>query len=453
MTDKQEQISLSSRSLQVCSDGSLLEAKEKPAAMPVARAQRIPVLDVLRGISLLGILLLNIPEFSGPIELDNNPTLVGHHDQLNITVWIVRMLFFDGKMRAAFAMLFGAGVILFTQHAEARGLGSKVGDLFVRRNLWLMIFGMLHAYLIWYGDILYSYGLVALLFLYPFRSVRPRLLLAGGMLVLCLVQMRTFVHVIREYGQSNQITTQANEQQLKTKERTDDLKHMRSGYWEIVRFRAKLAKFLETDSLYLLGFADSLSMMLIGMALLQTGFLNGLLPDRVYAWTAAVCYVVSISVMGFGVYKTVNAHFAPATLHLYIWTSYQFVRLIGALANLSVIILAFKRNWFSLLVKRLAAVGQMALSNYVLTSVLCSLFFNGYGLGRYGQLEYYQLFYVVAVVWTVILVISPAWLSRFRFGPLEWLWRSLTYWKRQPMRLSRAAAAPSLTYADNHSSS
>ena len=438
-------------------EATLGEELAGPAvATPVARVERIPILDVIRGFAVLGILLMNITGFSGPSDLDHNPIAVGHHNTLNIGFWMVRIVLFEGKMRAVFSMLFGAGVILLTDRAEVRGLGARIGDIFARRNMWLMVFGMLHAYFLWFGDILYWYGLVALLFLYPFRKAKPRLLFIAGATALLLVEVPMTLPLFEELPQAKllsaaqaaqhagkPLTKQQSEAldrerasaEDSKKERNEDLRHMRGGYWEIVKFRAKQVRFLETDFLYFFGFGDLLGMMLIGMALLRTGFLSGSMPDRIYLRTAVICYFISVAVMGFSVTKVADAHFAKIAADLYFMVPYEAVRLIGALANISVVILVCKRGWLKPLTRRLAAAGQIAFSNYILTSVLCSLFFNGYGLNRYGQMEYYQLFYVVAVVWVVILTVSPIWLRHFQFGPLEWLWRSLTYWKRQPMRL------------------
>ncbi len=439
------------------------EVAGPPIAAPVMRAERIPILDVIRGFALLGILLMNIAGFSGPSDMDGNPTAVGHHDSLNIGAWIVRVIFFEGKMRGAFSMLFGAGVILLTDRAEARGLGSRVGDIFTRRNMWLVIFGVLDGYFLWVGDILYWYGLLALLFLYPFRRAKPRFLWIAGLTALLLVEIPITAQLLEKWPQARLVSaareaqhagnplTKEQSQALdrerksaeeKKQERAEDLQHMRGGYWEITKFRARQARFLETQFLYFFGFGDSLGMMLIGMALLRTGFLSGLMPNRIYLKTIAICYPIAMLVTGFGAAKTIAAHFTPLAFGLYLNIPYEITRLVGTLANISIVILICKQGWLKPLTRRLAAVGQMALTNYILTSMLCVFYFYGYGLKRYGELEYYQLFYVVAVVWAVLLAVSPLWLRYFQFGPIEWLWRSLTYWKRQPMRLRAVAFLP-----------
>src|SRR6516225_4184695 len=161
------------------------EAVAEPSVRPVTQRERIPTIDVVRGFALMGILLMNIAAFSGPFEMYINPLAVPGHRSYNIFAWVLRWVFFEGKMRAAFSMLFGAGVILLTERAERRG-SRNIADIFLRRNMWLVLFGVLHLYFIWLGDILYYYGLTALLFLYPCRKVRFRNLLIAGAAVLLI---------------------------------------------------------------------------------------------------------------------------------------------------------------------------------------------------------------------------------------------------------------------------
>jgi len=157
---------------------------------PVTRQDRVSSIDVLRGFSLMGILVMNVCDFAYgfrnyayPLSTVK-PVFSGPHWKVNTAVWFLRWILAEGKMRAIFSMLFGAGVILLTERAEARGAGVRVADIYTRRNMWLVLFGMLHGYLIWSGDILFYYGTAALLFLFPFRNVRvKRLMWVAGILL------------------------------------------------------------------------------------------------------------------------------------------------------------------------------------------------------------------------------------------------------------------------------
>jgi uncharacterized protein len=104
-----------------------------------------------------------------------------------------------------------------------------------------------------------------------------------------------------------------------------------------------------------------------------------------------------------------------------------------ALGHASVLMLVFRSGAIPWLMKGLSNVGQMAFTNYLMQSIICSLFFFGYGLGNYNQLSYHQLYYVVGAVWIFQLIFSAIWLRYFKFGPFEWVWRSVTYWKKQGM--------------------
>src|SRR5262245_40592400 len=149
-------------------------------AGPVAQRDRISSLDVLRGFALLGILVMNISDYALPGNFDFNPTILGPLSKLNLFLWMGRFVLFEGKMRALFSLLFGAGVILLTSRLEKRGEAAIAGDIFTRRNMWLALFGVLHAYFLWWGDILYFYGMTALLFLFPCRHLKAGTLLIAG---------------------------------------------------------------------------------------------------------------------------------------------------------------------------------------------------------------------------------------------------------------------------------
>jgi uncharacterized protein len=161
------------------------EAEAPPAFAPVTNQERIVSIDTLRGVALLGILLINIIVFGLPESAYSVPINAGGHTGLNLVFWYANQIFFEDKMRALFSMLFGAGVVLLTQRADERG-GLRARGIYYRRTLWLVVFGLLHDYFIWIGDILYLYGVVGLA-LFPLRKLRPSTLLAIGALLLMIV--------------------------------------------------------------------------------------------------------------------------------------------------------------------------------------------------------------------------------------------------------------------------
>jgi uncharacterized protein len=185
---------------------------------------------------------------------------------------------------------------------------------------------------------------------------------------------------------------------------------------------------------------DSLALMLLGLALYQWGFLSGKWATRDYVKVAVIGYGIGLPLAGFSFYHSYR--FSPnleTSLRLmelvpipWVNLIYPFQRIFLVMAHVAAIILLYKSNYLKTLFRCLEAVGQMALSNYIMHSVICTLFFFGYGLNYYAELEFYQIYFVVFAIWVVQLIVSPIWLRYFLFGPLEWVWRSLTYWKSQP---------------------
>jgi uncharacterized protein len=425
---------------------------------PVDSGERIEAIDVLRGVALLGILLLNILEFGLPLGAELNPSVAGGDTGVNLYAWAVNHLLFEGKMRAIFSMLFGAGAVLLTSRAERRGTGIEVADIYYRRTLWLIVFGLVHAYLIWDGDILFTYGLFGLL-LFPLRHVRPWVLVGAGLVTLVPITPGSFLEAeeIRAARQKAQaadsrlragwpLTERQQEDRFAWRDRLKDLHQSpeaiqeeyedhRGGYWRMLLRRLRVVPATESSDLYRFGVFDALGMMLLGMGFLKLGVFSAALSTRGYRLLAAFGYGFGVPLNAVTGYLYFRSGFDPAYL-ISSYATYQFGRLLVALGHIALVMLAVKAAAFSWLLSRLAAVGRMALTNYVGTSVVCTLLFNGYGLGFFGRFSRIQLYLVVAVVWAAQLALSRVWLSHFRFGPVEWLWRSLTYLQRQPMRVA-----------------
>ncbi|GAA4401075.1 DUF418 domain-containing protein [Nibrella viscosa] len=440
-----------------------------PTVAPVAQSDRILLIDILRGVALLGILLMNIPTFSMPdnfIEaFTQNP------DSTNFWVFTGITVLFEGKMRALFSFVFGVGVLLFLAKKEQTNRSAV--RLYYRRMGWLIVFGLVHAYLLlWFGDILYGYGVCGLL-LYLFRKVRP-LYLALGVPLIAIVgfvgstlfnqniaqKHLAYLDAIRAQ-QTGVVLTASQTQALadwRELEKTmlpnqeDAARNtalMKGSYSSVAKRVRPLSFLFQTTYLPFL-LPDVLALMLLGMALYKWGFLSGAWPTRRYRLTMLVGYGLGLPLVCFSVYyalqhtPTREAALAYNDTHPISWVSliYPVQRILLVLAHSSAIILIVRAGLLKGLTRRLAAVGQMAFTNYIMHTLVCTLFFYGYGLNYFAELQYYQLFYLVGVIWIVQLYLSPLWLKYFRFGPLEWLWRSLTYWKWQPMQ--RNAPVPAL---------
>jgi uncharacterized protein len=432
---------------------------------PVSTAERISSVDMLRGFALLGILLMNIQDFGLPSAAYENPLAFGGATGWNLYYWIANQVLFEGKMRFLFSLLFGAGTILLTERAEQRGAGVATADIYLRRCLWLALFGIIHAYLIWSGDILFHYGVLGL-GLFTFRTLAVRGLLIAAAIVFLLSNvggagMAVSQAQTREQGiaaarvapdKRTEAQKKAFEQYQSTLDQEDwvkrregidkQIKAYRGTWAEALAERARHAFTWQTVFFYKFGLTDTLFAMFLGMALYKAGILGAARNKRFYLAGALVGYALGVPLLTHQTLQVVHSGWDPWTRPL-LNSTYEYGRLTVGLAHLCLLLFVYKLGWFAWVTAALAKVGQMALTNYLLTSILMTLYFNGYGLGNYAKLERHQLLFVVAGMWSINLVLSPLWLSRFRFGPVEWLWRSLTYWKRQPFRLHSPIAGSS----------
>ena len=437
------------------------ELAGRPPA-PVAAAARLPSLDVLRGFALLGILMANIQDFASPTSILHDVPLdvvsqSGPHHALDVAVMTVQWLFIEGKMRALFGLLFGAGTVLLLERLEKRSGAKLAADIFHRRSMWLLSFGILHGSLIWSGDILLFYGSLALLALYPLRDIGARYLigiglalsLAGGTLGIAnamdlgaALPAAALQEAAATAHASHTAPTEAQEQAIHAAValRTEELQAIpkavtagRRGYLASEPDNAKgevdfVALVFRTGWVF-----EVLGIMIAGMGLYKIGFLSARLPSGVYLSTAVCGYAISMPIVLVGIQHSRQFGFSDAITTINMFLPYGIQQIAGMLANASVVILLVRNRKFVPLQQALAAVGRTALTNYLFTSVVCQFLFKWGPWKLYGALEYYQQVYVVLCVWAVNIAASVLWLRFFAYGPLEWLWRSLTYWRLQPL--------------------
>jgi uncharacterized protein len=425
---------------------------------PVANRNRIIALDVLRGVALLGILLINISIFALPD--DRTETMLQQPGSLNFNIALLITLVFEGKMRAMFSMVFGAGLILFVRDKEKNGRSSVV--VFYSRMAWLAVFGLLHAHiLLWDGDILYLYSVCGMV-LFFFRNTKPTYLFAAMISVFTVeIAMNTYFYSKNrsqrlDYLQVQKIEKQgfpltSEQQDIKDKwlekekgfypdqEKLDkSVEIKRSDYSTIAKHARHDIVLQETKQVPVL-MLDPLAFMFLGMALFRLGFFSGQFNNKTYILAVLIGYGLGFPIE---LYAWLNTLKFPnqvqfleenwVNISIYI---YPLERILLMLGHVSLLMLLVKARWFNDFFDRLAAVGRMAFSNYIFQSIVCSFIFFGYGFGYFARIEYYQLFLIVIAIWIFQLIVSPIWLTYFKFGPLEWVWRSLTYWKRQPMRI------------------
>jgi uncharacterized protein len=213
------------------------------------------------------------------------------------------------------------------------------------------------------------------------------------------------------------------------------------GYWSNVMHMVPANQLSETFFIYRYNFLDVLAMMLFGMALFKMGILKAAKSNRFYGVMALIGYGVGITVNYFETLHIFANNFSLLSFYE-TWCTYDLGRVPTTCGHIAMIMLFIKSGWLSFLQKSLAAVGQMAFTNYIMQSVIANFIFLGYGFAQFGKLQRYELYYIVLGIWVFQLIASPIWLKYFQFGPLEWVWRSLTYWKMQPMRKAEKAIIP-----------
>jgi uncharacterized protein len=429
-----------------------------PEPEPVEAGDRVAAVDLLRGVALLGILVMNIPTFAWP-DFPENPLERDPFTGLDRAFWCVQHVVFDTKMMTLFSMLFGAGLVLMSDRAEKRG--ASLTMLYYRRVLWLMGIGALHGYLVWAGDILFWYGACGL-FLYPLRNWWPRALIGLGLAMNLLLAVagvlfgmsvyyaRTTsaeVAAIEAAGDQpgafearvaevwGQLAPEMLErpEKVRLEERRKAVETYRGGYLGIVSTRAPEVLGLQVFGFVLFAFWVCGGRMLIGMGLMRLGVFTGLRSHRFYLMMVILGYAIGLPLVLLDTWLLVQHRFSLISEVL----STVFLNHLGGLAmalgHAGVVMLAFKARLLPWLQHALASVGRMALTNYLTHSIVLSTIFYGYGFGLFDSVDRTHQMMIVLAIWTFQLIASPLWLRFFRYGPAEWAWRSLTYCRPQPI--------------------
>ena len=395
---------------------------------PTPPSERIVALDALRGFALLGILVINVQAFSMPEIALANPTAYGDLTGMNYWVWLVGHVLAEGKFITLFTFLFGGGVVLFTRSVERKG-GSVLGVHF-RRSGWLVVFGLVHAYLLWYGDILVAYGVCAfgVVFL---RGYAPRTLALIGVLLLSVPSLLEVLLGLTVDPAAMTNSWQPSEAALQSEIRT-----YRGGWLEQMDHRVPTSLQQQTWGFLVYSVWRVSGAMLLGMALFKRGVLTNDRSTRFYRRLIAVGAASGLAAILAGVwYIEANDWSAGAALF---WRQFNYwgsFLLAGAYVGL--VMLYCRRRPEGVATRALAAVGRTAFSNYVLQTVLATSIFYGHGLGLFGRVTRLEALGVVVLIWAIQIPLSVLWLRYFRFGPLEWLWRVLTYGTLQPLRIDR----------------
>ncbi|MBA2772244.1 MAG: DUF418 domain-containing protein [Sphingomonas sp.] len=413
------------------------------ATIPASvRTNRIVTLDIVRGVAVMGILAMNIVAFAMPPQAYINPIAYGFESAADLASWTFSFIFVDGKMRGLFSFLFGASMLLVIQLAERNGEPPR--RVTFRRQLWLLFFGMLHYYLIWYGDILIGYALIGMVAWF-FRRLEPRSLIRWG-IALVLVQllvmgaMAVWAHLLSAAIAAGTADAATLEQWAEMRREIavptpqilrEDMTLFLGPWIGVVEHQLTENALMPVIFTFIFG-SETLAYMLFGMAALKTGFLTGGWTDARYRSTALIGFAITIPAYCILAALNFADGFTVPALFTYSFAASVPFRPLMVVAYAALIILATRRG--SWLVDRIAATGRAAFSNYLGTSIVMTGLFYGWGLGWFGSLSRIQLWLVVVATWALMLAWSKPWLDRFAYGPLEWAWRSLSQWQLQPMR-------------------
>ncbi len=429
-------------------------------AAPVSQNERIIILDALRGMAILGILLMNIPGFSLAVPSGWDPSVLNEAGTINYKLWYFVEWFPEGTQRAIFSLLYGAGIILFMKRQEQKLDGVKPLEYFIRRSLWLMVFGLINAWvLLWWGDILFDYACYGMIMV-VFRNLPVKSLLIGAVVCFLLMVARdnrdlylekkvitrgeqvaamdtTKVKLTdKQKGQLEAMNEFKDKQtHAKKVERNEKSKQQVTGSYEDL-YEYRTNNYLGALIRYLyMSIWDVLFFMFLGMAFLKTGIMTGEAPVKYY-------WIMAVAGLGLGL---LLSYYRIKPMIQYQFNEFEYMknvkietytisRALRSLGIFGAVMLLFKSGFFKWFFTLMRPVGQMAFTNYLTQSLICGIIFYGVGFGYYGSLQRYEVYLVVGAIWVLQIIWSHVWLRYFRFGPLEWCWRSLTYWKKQPMR-------------------
>ncbi|MEM6681378.1 MAG: DUF418 domain-containing protein [Pseudomonadota bacterium] len=404
------------------------------------KSNRLVTLDVLRGVAVIGIVFMNIFFFSMPSAAYFNPRAWGGLETMDVSLWALSFIFIEDKMRGLFALLFGASVLLLLDkdagNHPMRGHYSRMGAL--------LILGFAHSIFLANNEILRLYALCGVI-LPLLAKLSARTLLIISVILLALhMAVGSYIgyHWLWVYfevlaGNSSAEPIEAMERALGAYAPALDAQIERHlGSYEAL-IAARLPKPLSLGIVAIVMLPITLSTMIFGMALFRSGFLTATWKPKRYARVAGISFAISGTVLAALAAWAVQSGFHAVVIafNTFVWSApFDMLMTYGWAAAL----LWLVKTWrASPAIAWVAAAGRMALSNYVLTSVLLGFIFFGYGLGLYSAIGRSQAYLYALVPIAAMLAWSKPWLDHFHYGPFEWLWRSLATFKRQPLRKPR----------------
>jgi uncharacterized protein len=384
---------------------------------------RLVGIDVLRGVAILGILVMNVQSFAMPVSAYSYPWSWGNMSGFNGVVYYGSHVLASGKFISIFAMLFGAGIVLQTQKPNAE---HSAAAIHFRRMFGLLAFGMVHAYLIWYGDILFSYALLGML-AFAFHRCSPRVLVwaaigffLAGVVMNVLIGIGLYftgLHadagIIEEFNPSFAV-------------QLAEVEAYRGSWTEQLKERLPISLFSQTYILVTYCLPLVTGLMLAGMALLKSGFYHFAWSRAAYVRIAIAGTLIGWALSTIGLLIDARTGNQPV-LSAAVWFHINTLAMAPTAIGYSAAVLLLANSSLAAKLWPLAAVGRTALSCYLLESLICTTLFYGHGLGWFGSVERGGQLVIVVCVWIAVIAFAVSWTRLFRFGPAEWIWRGMTY--------------------------
>ncbi|NKB46421.1 MAG: DUF418 domain-containing protein [Legionellales bacterium] len=394
--------------------------------------QRITTIDFIRGIAVLGILLLNIQLFAMVMAAYENPTTFGDLTGFNYWVFALNYLFAKGKFITIFSMLFGASTILLSRRLEQKF--NRIYSIYYRRIFFLFIIGLLHAYLFWYGDILVTYAVCGFWIIWLRHWSAKRLAWLGCMLISigyavefypALVWHSMSTEAIQEFYQflaPSQI------------EIAREVAIYQGSWWQQIPHRFETVFVYQTEYLITQTFWLISGIMLLGMALFKWDVFSGNRSRTFYKKLAIIFLATGLPLTAISLYGLMANQWQVNATFLWFNGLGYFASLLVAIGYIGLMILISQSTRWSALQHKLCCVGRMAFTNYLLQTFICFILFYGQGFGLFGQVNRIGQITIVVMIWLLLIFFSTLWLHYFKYGPFEWLWRNATYLNWQPIR-------------------
>lgn len=397
---------------------------------PTAKSSRFHSLDLIRGIAVAGILVMNIYAFANIYPYYVSPYALGEPSDINLIAWMFTHIFADQKFYTLFSMLFGAGIMLMAERAKENQVSAV--KLHYKRMFWLLIFGLLHAILLWYGDILVTYAVAGLwVFLFARNTTAKTKIITGSVLVAIMLLIMTSFAAFAGDMPKNEIAEMLDMFTPSQEYINQETLPYTTTY--AAQLAHRIDFFLTNVPMMALfwGLFRIGGSMLIGMGLYQLGILSAQRSRSFYIKLMLISFILGFGLLAYDSYALLSTQFNFQAAMMSFMSINSFAAVFVALGYIAVFCLWVQSDKLAGLRKHLEAVGRMAFTNYIAQSLICTTLFYSHGFGLFGELERYQLMLVVAAIFIAQLMWSPWWLSKYNFGPLEWLWRSLSYGQLQ----------------------